>query len=136
MLPFACGCGKLKLNVVLLLFFMARYTAIFVVAAPVEHVRQNLPELLQACDFEPIYQTEDYFMARETPGRVSFSKLVTVDVLIDVPIDDKPEVRLNFVVKNEELPLQVNNHCQMMFESVKAAVVDSEQWQLLETVSG
>lgn len=75
-------------------------------------------------------------MARETPGRVSFSKLVTVDVLIDVPIDNKPEVRLNFVVKNEELPLQVNNHCQMMFESVKAAVVDSEQWQLLETVSG
>ncbi len=75
-------------------------------------------------------------MARETPGRVSFSKLVTVDVLIDVPIDDQPEVRLNFVVKNEELPLQVNNHCQMMFESVKAAVVDSEQWQLLETVSG
>jgi hypothetical protein len=30
----------------------------------------------------------------------------------------------------------VNNHCQLMFEAVKAAVVGSEQWQLLETVSG
>ncbi|MGC9503504.1 hypothetical protein [Baaleninema sp.] len=115
---------------------MARYTALFVVAAPVQHVRQALPDLLKSCHFEPIYQTEDYVMGRETPGRVSYAKLVTVEVLIDVPIDNDREVRLNFVVKNEELPLQVNNHCQEMFELVKASVVDSEQWQLLETVAG
>lgn len=115
---------------------MARYTALFVVAAPVQHVRQTLPEIVKACDFEPIYQTEDYFMARETPGRVSFSKLVTVEVLLDVPLDKEAEVRLNFVVKNEELPLQVNNHCQEMFELVKASITDSQQWQLLETVAG
>lgn len=114
---------------------MARYTAMFVVAAPVDRVRKALPEIVQTCDFEPIYQTEDYLMARETPGRVSFSKLVTVEVLIDVPIDNSSEVRLNFVVKNEELPLQVNNHCQEMFESVKASIVESQQWQLLETVA-
>ncbi|MBO9997426.1 MAG: hypothetical protein J7641_00215 [Cyanobacteria bacterium SID2] len=115
---------------------MARYTALFVVAAPVQHVRQALPDLLKACNFEPIYQTADYVMARETPGRVSYAKLVTVEVLIDVPIDNDREVRLNFVVKNEELPLQINNHCQEMFESVKTSVSDSQQWQLLETVAG
>jgi len=40
-----------------------------------------LVEFLQSCYLEIIY--DDYMMAREIPGQVSYTKLVTVEVLID-----------------------------------------------------
>jgi len=73
-------------------------------------------------------------MAREIPGRVAFGKLVTVEVLIDKLVFSGQEIRMNFVVKNEELPLQVDNHCWQMYNSVRDAVTDNRQWQLLEAI--
>ena len=75
-------------------------------------------------------------MARETPGRVSFPKLVTVEVLIDKTTATDKEVRMNFVIKNEELPLQIDNHCRQIFTQVSQAVTDNQHWQLIETVGG
>lgn len=75
-------------------------------------------------------------MAREIPGRVAFAKLVTVEVLIDKSTATSQEVRMNFVIKNEELPLQVDNHCRQMFETVQQAVTANPNWQLLESVVG
>jgi hypothetical protein len=74
---------------------------------------------------------------------VSFGKLVTVEVLIDrfavpeaVP-DTLPdaEVRMNIVVKNEELPLQSDNHCRQMFNLVNRAVSESQQWHLIDSAA-
>lgn len=115
---------------------MARYTCSFTVAVALDRLQQSLIEILQACDFDIIYDTGDYLMARESPGRVAFAKLVTVEVLIDRSMATAQEVRMNFVVKNEELPLQVDNHCRQMFDVVQEAVADNNQWQLLETVAG
>lgn len=75
-------------------------------------------------------------MAREVPGNVSFAKLVTVEVLIDKTVVADQEIRMNFVIKNEELPLQVDNHCRQMFELVSRAVSESRHWQLIERVAG
>lgn len=75
-------------------------------------------------------------MAREIPGRVAFAKLVTVEVLIDKSTATAQEVRMNFVIKNEELPLQVDNHCRQMFEMVQEAVAENHHWQLVESVVG
>ena len=75
-------------------------------------------------------------MAREIPGRVAFAKLVTVEVLIDKSTATSQEVRMNFVIKNEELPLQVDNHCHQMFDMVQEAVAENRYWQLVETVPG
>jgi hypothetical protein len=44
------------------------------------------------------------------------------------------ELRMHFVVKNEELPLQLNNHCRQMFDSLLAALLEHDQWHLLESV--
>jgi hypothetical protein len=115
---------------------MARYTCSFTVAVSLDHLQQSLIEVLQSCYFDIIYDTGDYLMAREVPGRVAFAKLVTVEVLIDKSTATAQEVRMNFVIKNEELPLQVDNHCRQMFKTVQAAVAANRHWQLVESVAG
>ena len=75
-------------------------------------------------------------MAREFPGRVAFAKLVTVEVLIDKSTATSQEVRMNFVIKNEELPLHLDNHCRQMFDMVQEAVAENRHWQLVESVAG
>lgn len=112
---------------------MARYTCSFTVAASITHLRQALVEVLQACNLDIIYDISDYMMARENPGHVSFVKLVTVEVLIDKTT--ATETRINLVVKNEELPLQVSNHCHKMFELINHAIIDSDHWQLIESLA-
>ena len=115
---------------------MARYTCSFIVAVPTDDIRQLLAEVLQACNLDIIYDTGDYLMAREIPGQISFAKLVTVEVLIDQTVATDTEARLNFVIKNEELPLQVDNHCHQMFDLVYKAIADNNHWRLVESVAG
>lgn len=115
---------------------MARYTCLFTVATSVSSLHGFLGELLESCNFDVIYETEDYLMAREVPGNVSYAKLVTVEVLIDRTTATDKEVRMNFVIKNEELPLQLNNHCRQMFNTVSQAIADSNNMQLIEAVAG
>lgn len=114
---------------------MARYTCSFTVSLTMQNLHECLVELFSKCQCEVIYDTADYIMARELPGQVPFAKLVTVEGLIDKsrPVGDN--VRLNFVVKNEELPLQTNNHCFQMFDMVKKAIADTYNWQLIDLVS-
>ncbi|PSP15826.1 MAG: hypothetical protein BRC58_10970 [Cyanobacteria bacterium QS_8_64_29] len=111
---------------------MARYTCSAVVAIPFEQLQASLAEVLQACHFDIIYDTDEYVMAREQPGRVNFSKLVTVEVLIDRTTATASEARLHFVVKNDELPLQLDNHCRQSFDALQQAVTGCQHWQLLE----
>lgn len=101
-----------------------------------QSIQPLLNRTLKSCNMEVIYATEDYMMARETPGNVSFPKLVTVEVLIDKTTATDREVRMNFVIKNEELPLQVDNHCRKMFNLVNQAVSENRDWNLIETVTG
>lgn len=115
---------------------MARYTSLFTVAAPLDRLRQLLTDILEACNCSVIYNTEDYLVAREVPGEIAFAKLVTIEVLIDKYPSTSQEVRMNFVVKNEELPLQNDNHCRRMFNLVNQAVAESSQWHLIECVAG
>jgi hypothetical protein len=114
---------------------MARYTSLFTVAVSLDRFRQLLTEILRSCSLDVIYTSADYWMAREVPGRVSFSKLVTVEVLIDQSQTSDTEVRMSFVVKNEELPLKNNNHCRQIFNQVNQAVAENAQWRLIESAA-
>lgn len=114
---------------------MARYTGLFVVAAPLEHLRHLLTDLLMSCDFDVIYDRKEYLMAREIPGKVPFSQLVTIEVAIDSPNSALTDIRMNFVVKNEELPLQLNNHCYQIFQALKKAIADYQYWQFRESIA-
>ena len=81
---------------------------------------------------ETMYETDDYVMAREIPGRVSFTKLVTAEVSIDAAADTPDLVRLNFLVKNDELPLNANNHCRQIFDLLRVAIAHNYDWQALD----
>jgi hypothetical protein len=111
---------------------MARYIRSLTVAVPVSCLHQQLADTLQSCDFQILYTTEGYLIARETPGNIPFAKLVTVEVLIDSTRATDAKTHLNFVIKNEELPLQANNHCFQMYQRVNQALADNENWQLVD----
>jgi hypothetical protein len=83
---------------------------------------------------EAIYEVEDYLMAREIPGRVSFAKLVRTEVLIDVTNSTQNTVRLSFVLKNEELPLQHNNHCRQVFDLLRYTIAHNYDWQPINSL--
>jgi predicted MPP superfamily phosphohydrolase len=114
---------------------MARYTSLFTIAVSLDSLQRMLSDLLESCNLDIIYDTGDYLMAREVPGQVSFAKLVTVEVLIDRFPEKEEEVRMNFVVKNEELPLKTDNHCRQMFNQVNRAIVENHQWHLIESAA-
>jgi hypothetical protein len=115
---------------------MARYTCSFIISIPIDHLQPLLLDLLQNCDLEIQYYSFDYILAREIPGNVPFSKLVKVEVFIEKSTATETETRMSIVVKNEELPLQVDNHCRQMFEFVKQAIEKSRHWHLIESLAG
>lgn len=102
---------------------MARYTNQLMIQAPVSEVRHSLVSALQSCGLDLVYQTRDYLMAKEQAGAVSYWKLAVIEVLIDTPHHQAVEMpQVNLVVRNEELTLQPNNHCQQIFEAVNQAI--------------
>ncbi|BAZ11281.1 hypothetical protein NIES4071_31070 [Calothrix sp. NIES-4071] len=115
---------------------MARYTCSFVLSVSLDHLQSTLVDLLQGAGLNVQYYNADYIMAREFPGTVPFSKLVTVEVLIDKTTATQTETRMNLVAKNEELPLQLENHCRQVFQFIKQEIESSRHWNLIESIAG
>ena len=97
---------------------MARYTCSYLVRDSLEQLQSSLSKILQSCNFDILYESNDYIMAQESPGQVGFAKLVTVEVLIDSVTATDDKLKINFVIKNEELPLQFDNYCRQTFDLV------------------
>lgn len=115
---------------------MARYTCSFTVASGNNYnLRQSIKDILLSCSLEVIYDQSEYIMAREIPGKVSLAKLVSVEVLIDSTTATQSTTRVSLVVKNEELPLQVANHCYQVFEQVNSEISRHQSWQSIESVA-
>ncbi len=113
---------------------MSRYVCNFLVNLSPQNVRVPLRKILEACRLEPIYELDDYMMAREIPGQVPFAKLVTAEILINVTTATQDAVTLSFVVKNEELPLKYNNHCRQIFDLLRVALEQQDAWQPLNSL--
>jgi len=109
---------------------MARYP-ILATAVPDESLHQSLLDVLQSCQLEIIHDTADYVMAREKPSGIPFAKLVTVEGLIDKTGATRDQIRVEVVVKNEELPVHSDNHCSRMRDSVHQAFEDSINWSIV-----
>jgi hypothetical protein len=113
---------------------MSRYICHFLVKLSPQTVRAQVKQLLESCRMETIYEIDDYVMAREIPGQVSYVKLVTAEVLIDITNATKHGLTLSFVVKNEELPLNSNNHCHQMFDRLRVAIEQNKEWQSITSL--
>ncbi|NJK37991.1 MAG: hypothetical protein HC835_10870 [Oscillatoriales cyanobacterium RM2_1_1] len=114
---------------------MARYTGYFAVGIGIETLREVLLELLRDCNLEITYQTRSSIISRENMGQVSVPQLVTVEVIFDTATATEIETRITLVVKNEELPLQFNNHCRQMFEVLSQSIINNRHWDLLESIA-
>ncbi len=108
---------------------MARYSNLFHSPDPPLTLQQTISKILRSCDLDLVYETTDYLIAQEKPGQVSYSQLTRVEVLISAPTLEQRQTRIDLVVKNEELPLKINNHCQQIFELVNRAIAELECWQ-------
>lgn len=115
---------------------MARYTCSFTAASGNNlNLRQSIKEILRSCSLDVIYDQSEYIMAREIPGKVSLAKLVSVEVLIDSVAATETATQVSLVVKNEELPLQIANHCHQVFERVKEAIAVNQNWQSVKIIA-
>ncbi len=113
---------------------MSRYVCHFLVNLSPQHVRLPLTMLFKACGMDTMYETDDYVMAREIPGQIIFTKLVTAEVSIDVSNTNPDLVKLSFLVKNEELPLNPHNHCRQIFDLLRAAIAHNYDWESIDNL--
>ncbi len=106
---------------------MARYTNQFTVSTAERDLQAAIANTLRACNLNLIYETNDYLVAKEKPGQVSYWQLATIEVLINSTQRSRTgsEIDVDLVVKNEELPLKRNNHCQRVFEAVRDAIAQA-----------
>lgn len=109
---------------------MARYSCSFYSENSLDTLLSHLDTVLQACNFEIIYRNDEYVVGRENPGHVKFTKLVTVEALVDYQSTASEKVHLNCILKNEELPLSTDNHCRKVFDHVCKNIQDKTLWQL------
>ncbi len=110
---------------------MARYTRSLSVASSLSDCLIQLKAVLESCNLEVLFSKEDCVIAREAPGQVPFAKLVTIEVLVDSTRATNNGTSLDVVVKNEELPLQTNNHCAQIFEQLSQALNQHSGWQVV-----
>ena len=115
---------------------MARYTSFYRVACDPDRLGLLLVEILQSCNFEILYERDDYILAREISSEVPFSKLVKVEVTLTKKYKYDEEVRMNVVVNTDALPLHADNHCRQMFDFVSEVIQDTRQWEILEQAIG
>ena len=113
---------------------MSRYVCHFLVKFSSQNIRSVVNKLLEACRLELVYELDDYLKAREIPGKVAFSKLVTVEIPIDVTTATREAVKLSFIVKNEELPLNSNNHCRQIFDTIRSEIAHHHNWHPIVSV--
>lgn len=110
---------------------MARYTRSLSVALSLSDCLAQLKAVLEGCNLEVLFSKEDCVIARETPGRVPFAKLVTIEVLVDSTRATSNVTNMDVVVKNEELPLQTNNHCSQIFDQLSQSLNQHSGWQVI-----
>ncbi|BAC09606.1 hypothetical protein [Thermosynechococcus vestitus] len=115
---------------------MARYARVVTIALPRARLKEELVQTLEACDLTVTHVGDDYVVAREsTLDTISMSQLVTVEVLIDKTTTQKDVTKFDLVLKNKELTLKKNNHCFEWFDRVSRAIVENENWELVNTVA-
>lgn len=110
---------------------MARYTRSLSVALSLSNCLTQLKAVLENCHLEVLFSKEDCIIAREQPGKVPFTKLVTIEVLVDSTRATSNITNMDVVVKNEELPLQSNNHCSQVFDQLSQAINQHSGWQVV-----
>jgi hypothetical protein len=89
----------------------------------------SLKDILEACDLTLTYETGGYVMAKEKPGKVAFPKLVELEILFDRNKKHQGKMQVDFVAKNEELPLQIENHCSAIFSQLQQALNKEQPWE-------
>lgn len=98
---------------------MARYTTLLTLPTRQPALPDLIVRTLEGCGLVMVYSATDYMMAKERPSQVSLTQLATVEVLIN------SAHQLQLVVKNEQLPLQIDNHCKATFETVSGALLEA-----------
>ncbi len=100
---------------------MARYCCVTQLVGSAEQLSQSIRAILERCQLKVLYDGHDYWVAGEPPGKSPYTKLVTVEVLMDRTRQSADgSIQVTCIAKNEELPLSSVNHCQQTFDQLRA----------------
>jgi len=110
---------------------MARYVCSYRVTVSQEKLPPLLKKTFESCGWEVVYQIDDYCLAKETPGRVPFTKLVSIEASIDLAVATERNVSLSLVVKNDELPIRLDNYCFQRFQELQQTIAKDSQWRVV-----
>ena len=100
---------------------MARYSCVTQLVGSAEQLSESIRAILERCQLNVLHNSPDYWVAGEPPGKNPYTKLVTVEVLMDRTRQSADgSVQVTCIAKNEELPLKSVNHCQQTFDQLKA----------------
>ena len=114
---------------------MARYVAFITVAIDdFQNLQPVVLGILEECNLEVSYNTGNYIMAREKAGEVSFSQLAIAEVTFNLASIAANTIRIDLIVKNEVFPSKKDNHCRQVFDLFLYWVMETEYWQVLETM--
>ena len=86
---------------------------------------------MEKCELKVEFQGNDYMMAQEKPGELAFSKLVNVDIMVNLTYATPEQITVDLVVRNEELALKNNNHAWQKFEQIQQVIAEQYQADLL-----
>jgi hypothetical protein len=110
---------------------MSRYASRYLVTTTVEKFPCQFETILKECGIQVVHKSKEYLMAREIPGKVPFAKLVLVEALLDHTKARENQVDIDIIVKNDELPLNIDNHCFRLFNLISQAIANAPEWKLL-----
>ncbi|MDX1977826.1 MAG: hypothetical protein SFT94_09135 [Pseudanabaenaceae cyanobacterium bins.68] len=117
---------------------MARYTQNFTVKIAKHDLHPVILECFKLCDLAILYQTDEYILAQELIGQVSYHQLVNVEILINQTWNsgELQQIKFTCVTKNAELPLREHNHCRAVADLVHKTFLLSPRWQILGNTAG
>ncbi len=114
---------------------MSRYLTCYTVNTPLENLVAEFESIVKSCDFEIVYQSSECIVAREIPGKVPFSKLVTIELTIDNTNIYQDQVHVDLIAKSDELTLHLDNHCRRSFDNLAKTIANSDNWHLQEDLT-
>ncbi|MEG3436646.1 hypothetical protein V0288_05895 [Pannus brasiliensis CCIBt3594] len=112
---------------------MSRYSCSYLVKNSPARLELLYDDLLNLSVFEVMHRRSDRFVLVEMPGKVSFSQLVTIELFNKIV--SPSEIQIELLVKNNELPLRVNNRCRQCFDAIHQIITEHYRGICLTKIS-
>lgn len=112
---------------------MSRYSCSYLVKLSPNQLDFLYDDLSRLSVFEVMHRRPDRLVLLELPNDVLFSRLVTIELFNQ--FISPSEIQIELLVKNNELPLRVNNRCRQCFDAIHKIITEHYRGICLTKIS-